>query len=126
MELQLILAFALGFIVCKIFNILFLTKRAYAFILQVHLQTLFFIGNAAESLSYIRATKEILLLSTGKTEEETDAIMERYDVLEQQIKNRIIDSYKETFPSNFGFMVRDMTWDSAMKDLTTFIKNERK
>jgi|TARA_A100001515_G_scaffold67999_2_gene54104 esterase/lipase len=125
MELKLILAFALGFIVCKIFNILFLTRSAWAFILEIHLQTLSFIGNVEQTLAYVRATKQIILMSSGKSEKEVSSIMQRYDQLEQKIKDTIIDSYKEAFPDNFKFIVKDMTWDSAMEDLTTFIKNQK-
>ena len=45
--------------------------------------------------------------------------------IREKIKDTIIDSYKEAFPDNFKFIVKDMTWDSAMEDLTTFIKNQK-
>ena len=126
MKTALILAFALGFIVCKIYTILFLTKRVYAFILDIHLQTLFFLGLIAEDFAQSRANKYLSLLESGKSLKEINNIKE-YDMKkEMESKDSIIRIYKAAFPQDFKFMIEDMTWDSALEDLTKQIRNQRK
>tara|TARA_R110000824_G_scaffold117717_2_gene269752 strand:+ start:420 stop:800 length:381 start_codon:yes stop_codon:yes gene_type:complete len=126
MEVGLILAFALGFIVCKIFTILFLTRRLEAFILEVHLQTLFFLGMIAEDFAYSRAHKYLSLLESGKTSKEISNVKE-YDLKkEREVKESIIRVYKAAFPRDFNFIVQDLTWDTALEELTKQIRNQRK
>ncbi len=125
MEPRFILAFALGFIFCKIFNILFLTKSLYGFIIQVHLETLFFLGIVAEDLAFIRALKYRALLESGKNKEDVKRALLSDAAAEEQAREAIINVYKSSFPPSFNFIVKDMTWDSALADLTTKIKNQR-
>jgi Na+/H+ antiporter NhaC len=126
METGLILAFAMGFIVCKIFTILFLTKRLEAFILEIHLQALFFLGMIAEDFAYSRANKYLSMLESGKSTKEIDNLKE-YDLKkEREAKESIIRVYKAAFPRDFKFMVEGMTWDTALEELTKQIKNQRK
>ena len=126
MEIGLILAFTLGFVVCKIYTILFLTKRVYAFILDVHLQALFFLGMVAEDFAYSRAVKHLSLLESGKSIKEINNIKE-YDLKkEREAKESIIRVYKAAFPRDFKFMIEDLTWDSALEELTKQIRNQRK
>ena len=126
METGLILAFAMGFIVCKIFTILFLTRRLEAFILEVHLQALFFLGMAAEDFAYSRANKYFSLMESGKSLKEIENLKE-YDLKkEKEAKESIIRVYKSAFPRDFKFMVKDLTWDTALEQLTKQIRNQRK
>jgi len=126
MELQFILAFTLGFIFCKIFNILFLTKSVYRFIIQVHLESLFFLGIVAENLAFVRALKYKALLESGKSKEDIKRAKLSDAAAEEQTKEAIITVYKTSFPQRFDFIVKDMTWDSALADLTKQIKNQRR
>tara|TARA_R110001583_G_scaffold69833_1_gene197943 strand:+ start:590 stop:970 length:381 start_codon:yes stop_codon:yes gene_type:complete len=126
MKTALILAFALGFIVCKIYTILFLTKRVYAFILEVHLQMLFFMGMVTEDFAYSRTNKYLSLLESGKSLKEVNNVKEHDLKKEREAKESIIRVYKAAFPQDFKFMVEDMTWDSAIEDLTKQIRNQRK
>ena len=126
METGLILAFAMGFIVCKIFTILFLTKRLEAFILEIHLQALFFLGMIAEDFAYSRTNKYLSMLESGKSTKEINNLKE-YDLKkEREAKESIIRVYKAAFPRDFKFMVEGMTWDTALEELTKQIKNQRK
>jgi hypothetical protein len=124
-EPKFILAFVLGFVFCKIFNILFLTKSLYKFILQVHLETLYFLGLVAENLAFIRALKYKAILESGQNDEDVKRARLSDAAAEEQAKEAIVTVYKTSFPQRFDFIVKDMTWESAMADLTNKIKNQR-
>ena len=126
MEPKLILAFALGFILCKIFNILFLTKTLYGFIIQVHLETLFFLGLVAEDFAFTRTIKYSKLMASGKSVKEIENITKRDLEMEEKTKESIINVYKSAFPKDFNFIIKDITWDSALSELTKKIKNQRR
>ncbi len=124
MEIGLILAFALGFIVSKIFTILFLTKRVEWFILNVHLEALIFIGMVAEIVSFNRAIKRAAMLEAGKSLKEVENVEEYDRRLEERTKQAVIQTYKAAFPRDFKFMVENLTWDSALEEITKQIKTK--
>ena len=68
----------------------------------------------------------IRILESGKTSKEISNVKE-YDLKkEREVKESIIRVYKAAFPRDFNFIVQDLTWDTALEELTKQIRNQRK
>tara|TARA_R110002110_G_C13029684_1_gene678727 strand:- start:1 stop:255 length:255 start_codon:yes stop_codon:yes gene_type:complete len=83
-------------------------------------------GMVTEDFAYSRANKYLSLLESGKSLKEVNNVKEHDLKKEREAKESIIRVYKAAFPQDFKFMIEDMTWDSALEELTKQIRNQRK
>ena len=122
---QVFLAFLIGIIVNKLWNMMLYTGYSILILNQLQKDSVKLMASAAQTIHEIQTLKYLEMHKNGKCEKEIQiqrSIDKKYT---DPLKNAMIHSYISTFPFRYKHLLKFSDWDSAMEYVDQLVKEEK-
>tara|TARA_Y100000992_G_C20821243_1_gene284974 strand:- start:32 stop:430 length:399 start_codon:yes stop_codon:yes gene_type:complete len=122
---QIFLAFFIGVIVTKLWNLTLYTGYSILLMNQIQKDAVKLMATADQTIDEVQAMKYLEMQKSGKSEKFIELQREIDKRYTTPLKNAIIGNFIATFPIRYRHLLKFSDWKSAMQYVDQLIKEER-